>query len=74
MGAVRSCIGIVSQDATLDGKLIGRGNLDFHSQLYYIDRGVRRKILSDVLDIVDMRETEAFEDFMGEWRQRRKSW
>lgn len=41
--AVRSCIGVVFQDSTLDGKLTGRKNLDFHAQLYGLDRDVPQK-------------------------------
>lgn len=54
--AVRSCIGVVFQDATLDGKLTGRENLDFHAQLYNLDRDVRRRRVDEVLDLVDLRD------------------
>ena len=54
--AVRSCIGVVFQDATLDGKLTGRENLDFHAQLYNLDRDVRRKRIEETLDLVDLRD------------------
>lgn len=56
MGVVRSCIGVVFQDATLDGKLTGRENLDFHAQLYNIGRDIRQKRIDDVLDLVDLRD------------------
>jgi len=52
--AVRSYIGVVFQDATLDGKLSGRENLDFHAQLYGLDRYSRRKRIDEVLDLVDL--------------------
>jgi len=57
MDAVRSCIGVVFQDATLDGKLTGRENLDFHAQLYDLDRDVRLNRIEEVLDLVDLRDT-----------------
>ncbi len=56
MDAVRSYIGVVFQDATLDGKLTGKENLDFHAQLYNLDRDVRRKRIDEVLDLVDLRD------------------
>jgi ABC-2 type transport system ATP-binding protein len=60
MDAVRSCIGVVFQDATLDGKLTARENLDFHAQLYNIGRNIgrnmRSKRIDDVLDLVDLRD------------------
>ncbi len=56
MDAVRSCIGVVFQDATLDGKLTARENLDFHAQLYNIGRNMRSKRIDDVLDLVDLRD------------------
>lgn len=54
--AVRSCIGVVFQDATLDGKLTGRENLEFHAQLYNIGRDMRSKRIDEVLDLVDLRD------------------
>jgi ABC-2 type transport system ATP-binding protein len=56
MDAVRSCIGVVFQDATLDGKLTGRENLDFHAQLYGSDHDIRAKRIKAVLDLVDLRD------------------
>ncbi|OPY56216.1 MAG: Trehalose/maltose import ATP-binding protein MalK [Methanosaeta sp. PtaU1.Bin112] len=58
MDAVRSCIGVVFQDATLDGKLTGRENLDFHAQLYNIGRDMRSKRINEVLELVDLRDKE----------------
>ncbi len=54
--AVRSCIGVVFQDATLDKKLTGRENLDFHAQLFGLDRDVRRKRIEEVLELVNLRD------------------
>jgi len=54
--AVRSCIGVVFQDATLDKKLTGKENLDFHAQLYGLDRDVRRRRIDEILELVDLRD------------------
>jgi len=54
MDAVRSRIGVVFQDATLDGKLTGRENLEFHAQLYNIGRDIRHKRIDEVLELVDL--------------------
>jgi ABC-2 type transport system ATP-binding protein len=54
--AVRSHIGVVFQDATLDGKLTGRENLDFHAQLYGLDRDDRHERVKEVLDLVGLRD------------------
>lgn len=40
--AVRSCIGVVFQDATLDGKLTARENLDFHAPIQFRSRRAPR--------------------------------
>jgi len=57
---------------TLGGKLTGRENLDFHARLSNIDRDVHRKRIDKVLDIVGMREIEAFDDPISKRRHRRR--
>ena len=47
-----------------------RENLDFHARLSNIDRDVHRKRIDKVLDIVGMREIEAFDDPISRWRNR----
>jgi ABC-2 type transport system ATP-binding protein len=77
MDAVRSCIGVVFQDATLDGKLTARENLDFHAQLYNIGRNIgrnmRSKRIDDVLDLVDLRDKAdvMVEKYSGGMQRRR---
>jgi ABC-2 type transport system ATP-binding protein len=57
---------------TIGGKLTGRENLDFRSRLSNIDRDVYRKRIDKVLDIVDMREMEAFDDPISKLQQRKR--
>ncbi len=54
--AVRRCIGVVFQDPSVDDKLTGRENLDFHARMYGISREVREKRIAEVLDLVDLTE------------------
>jgi len=42
------------QDSTLYDKLTGRENLDFHAQLYGLDRDIRFKRIKEVLELVDL--------------------
>lgn len=53
---VRRCIGIVFQDPSLDDRLTGRENLDFHARLYRIQRDLRKKRITDVLELVNLTE------------------
>ncbi len=53
---IRSFIGVVFQDATLDGRLTGRENLDFHARLYGLDRDTRLNRIDEVLELVDLRD------------------
>lgn len=70
--AVRSCKGVVCQDAVLGSKLAGRKILDLHARLHGMDRDMRRKRIDEVPDIVDMRKSEAFDDPMNKWLLWRK--
>ncbi len=72
MDAVRSCMGMAFQDAVLDSKLAGSENQDFNVQLHSMDRDVRGKRMDKVLHLVDISESEAFDDPISKWRQRRK--
>jgi len=56
---VRRCIGVVFQDPSIDDKLTGRENLDFHARMYGISREVREKRIAEVLDLVDLTEKAA---------------
>jgi len=53
---VRRCIGIVFQDPSIDDKLTGRENLDFHARMYGMKRELREKRIAEVLDLVDLSE------------------
>ena len=46
---VRRCIGIVFQDPSLDDRLTGKENLDFHARLYRLKRDIRKKRLIDTV-------------------------
>lgn len=63
-------MGEIFQDATLDGKF--GENLYFHVRLHSMGRDVRRKRIDNVLDIVDMREIEPFDDPISKWRYMRQ--
>ena len=51
---VRSAIGIVFQETSLDNNLTGRENLDFHGRMYGINSEQRKKRISEVLEIVGL--------------------
>jgi ABC-2 type transport system ATP-binding protein len=53
---VRRCIGIVFQDPSLDDRLTGKENLDFHARMYGLKRDIRKKRIEEVLAIVDLTE------------------
>ena len=53
---VRRRIGIVFQEFSLDDKLTGRENLDFHGRLYGMGRALRRERIAEVLELVDLQE------------------
>jgi len=53
---VRRKVGIVFQDPTLDTVLSGRENLELHARLYGIPRAVREKRITEMLELVDLRQ------------------
>ena len=53
---VRRCIGFVFQDPSIDDKLTGRENLDFHARMYGMKRELRERRIDEVLDLVDLTE------------------
>ena len=65
--AVRFCIDVIFRDAMFDGKLIGSGIPDLHARLHGMDRDVRAKRMDEVLDPMDMCESEVL---MSEWQHR----
>lgn len=53
---VRSRIGLVFQDPSLDGQLTGRENLEFHAFLYGLPASVRKQRIDDALEMVELTE------------------
>jgi ABC-2 type transport system ATP-binding protein len=51
---VRSNIGIVFQDTSLDSGLTAQENLDFHCMMYHIPRGERAPRIARVLEMMDL--------------------
>jgi ABC-2 type transport system ATP-binding protein len=58
-GDVRSRIGIVFQDPSLDDQLTGRENLDFHGFLYGLTRSQRRQRIDEALAMVELTDRAA---------------
>ena len=52
--AVRSSIGIVFQDTSLDSTLTGQENLEFHCMMYHIPRNERAERIKGVLALMDL--------------------
>src|SRR5256884_7781660 len=55
-GGVRSRIGLVFQDPSLDDQLTARENLEFHAFLYNVPRAQRRARIDGVLEMVALQE------------------
>ncbi len=70
--AVRSSIGVVFQDPSIDNMLTGRENLDFHGRMYGLSRAERRKRIDEVLELVDLQDRAdvKMEDYSGGMRRR----
>ena len=69
---VRESIGLVFQDPSLDDKLTGRENLDFHMVVYRVPRDVREKRAVEVLDMVGLtdRADHYVETYSGGMKRR----
>jgi len=52
--SVRAAIGIVFQDPSLDNRLTGRENLDFHGRVYGMSKIQRERRIDEVLKIVGL--------------------
>ncbi len=52
--SVRKSIGITFQDPSLDNRLTGRENLDFHGRIYGMDKTQRDKRIAEVLRLVGL--------------------
>ena len=70
--AVRSAIGIVFQDNSLDSGLTAEENLVFHCMMYHIPRAERAQRIDDVLHLMDINEHRArlVKTFSGGMRRR----
>jgi len=69
---VRRRIGIVFQEFSLDDKLTGRENLDFHGRLYGMARRLRHERIAEVLELVDLadRADAQVEKYSGGMKRR----
>ncbi len=69
---VRSSIGIVFQEQSLDERLTARENLDFHAVLYHLSSGEREKKIPEALELVDLadRADDLVERFSGGMKRR----
>ncbi len=54
--SVRKSIGIVFQEPSLDWRLTGRENLDFHARIYGIGREEREERIEEVLKLVELKD------------------
>lgn len=55
---VRRCIGIVFQDRSVDRRLTGRQNLDFHARMYSMSKEEREAKIEEVLDLLELKGKE----------------
>jgi ABC-2 type transport system ATP-binding protein len=71
-GGVRSRIGLVFQDPSLDDQLTARENLDFHGYLYGLSRSVRRQRIAEALAMVELedRASSLVKTFSGGMKRR----
>lgn len=70
--AVRSRIGLVFQEPTLDSYLTGEQNLRFHGELYGMPRGLLRERMAGVLELVGLadRRKDLVRTYSGGMRRR----
>lgn len=54
--AVRRSIGVVFQDPSVDSKLTGRENLDFHARMYGLNKDLRDQRVNEVLKLVGLED------------------
>ncbi len=54
--SVRTSIGIVFQDPSLDNRLTGKENLDFHGRVYGMSKTRREKRIDEVLKLVGLED------------------
>ena len=70
--AVRSRIGLVFQDPSLDQQLTARENLEFHAFVYDVPASIRKQRIAEVLEMVDLtdRADSVVMTFSGGMRRR----
>jgi ABC-2 type transport system ATP-binding protein len=71
-GEVRRRIGLTSQNATVDGLLSGRANLEMIGRLYHLPRGVARRRAGELLERLALAEAgeRLVRDYSGGMRRR----
>ena len=69
---VRSSIGIVFQDPSLDERLTARENLNFHALIYNVPKEKREERINKMLDLVDLasRQNDIVRTFSGGMKRR----
>jgi ABC-2 type transport system ATP-binding protein len=70
--AVRSSIGLIFQDTTLDTGLTAYENLKFHAYLYNLDRKLAEKRIDEMLEVVELssRKRDLIKNFSGGMKRR----
>ena len=69
---VRSAIGLIFQDTTLDSGLTAYENLKFHAYLYNLDRKLTEKRIDEMLGVVELtaRKNDLIKNFSGGMKRR----
>jgi ABC-2 type transport system ATP-binding protein len=69
---VRTSIGLIFQDTTLDAGLTAYENLKFHAYLYNLDRRLTEKRIDEMLGVVELqgRKHELIKNFSGGMKRR----
>jgi ABC-2 type transport system ATP-binding protein len=69
---VRTAIGLIFQDTTLDTGLTAYENLKFHAYLYNLDRKLTERRIDEMLDVVELqnRKHELIKNFSGGMKRR----
>src|SRR5574337_1161224 len=69
---VRSAIGLIFQDTTLDAGLTAYENLKFHAYLYNLDRKLTEKRIDAMLEVVELqgRKHDLIKNFSGGMKRR----
>jgi ABC-2 type transport system ATP-binding protein len=69
---VRSAIGLIFQDTTLDTGLTAYENLKFHAYLYNLDRKLAEKRIDEMLEVVELssRKHDLIKNFSGGMKRR----